>query len=175
MKTNGIFIGKEIAKQGKKKDGTDYTLYKLKFKPSEESDKSFSMSTFDSKIALKELQWYNIEYSEKDGVSPQGAPIKHKTLISATEGKGEVTAQSQPKQDQSLRIVEWDTFVKMYKESDWSSVGVVPSAGHMIGLYVATYYPELVKDIKAKCLEAFAALKNYIIIIDSEYPLHRFA
>lgn len=118
-RTNGIFVGKTLVGDGQKKDGSWYRKWKFQFKPSENTDKTFSMTFFAKSLPpeykgaelpkqwtptpeMTESQWYIIDYKVEDGTY-QGAPIKYKTLWKATPGKDDsISYTKQPPQQQQV-------------------------------------------------------------------------
>jgi len=119
--TNGLFCGKILTGTCTKKDGTKSNKYKLTFKPSETSDKTFTFSEFipldeagketPSKLDMKMSEWYNISYYETPGTY-QGKDITYKNIASVTPGKGDVTPMNQgqsPAPQQILSPAEPET------------------------------------------------------------------
>lgn len=116
-RTNGIYAGKTLVGDGQKKDGSWYRKWKIMFKPSEVSDKQFTMTCFCNQLppeyksaeppkqwtsvpAMEEGQWYIIDYKVEDGTY-QGTPIKYKTLWKVAPGKDEsLSYNRQPPQPQ---------------------------------------------------------------------------
>lgn len=85
--TKGIFIGRELAGEGQRKNGASYKRYKAKFKPSLDSTKSFSITIFaplnlTNSLQIDQLQegiMYKILYNESQFQLPDGTMGKSKT------------------------------------------------------------------------------------------------
>jgi hypothetical protein len=159
LKTNGIFCGKTLGKSGNKKDGTPFQSFKLAFKPSETSDKQFSFTTFKADLDLKMGQWYNVTYYEKPNTDPSRKPFK--TLISATEGKGEVVQAdtAAPVVSGGINMEKFDDFKAAYSKAV-TAKGTTPDMVHMIGSYLCSTNKELVSTLAQKCQQAVDEMKK---------------
>jgi len=168
LNTQGIYVGKELFREGKSAAGKPWRLYKIKFKPSEQSDKNFSFSIFQrfkgennspdwqplADPDLQELQWYTVTYNAEEKTNATGKTYTAKTAFRIQEGK-HATPQaaplptSQPNKVASIMVEDvWTEFIANYKAN-------IPTAQqnptHMLGVYVANYYPDQFKSVIDKC------------------------
>jgi len=140
--TAGYYVGKELVKQGKKKDNSDYTLYKLKFKPVMETDKTFSFSCFapitrQGSLGVDDLKdgtRYWINFTERDFLLKNGSHGTGKTISSIQsyeEGMNSqpkinpVAAQTtiQPSQGKVVTLAE-DVIVRVNKLDGFQDLAV---------------------------------------------------
>lgn len=167
--TLGYFVGKEIKGSGTSKAGKEWEVWQLKFKPSMESEKSFSMSAFNPLSLPKSLQFedlkegtrYKVMYNEK----PYMNKITGKEAIGKTacgmfipseddQNKPYVAPQQQatPVQSTGIDLTKFDSFaegyIKLLKDK-----GMMPSLVHMIGSFVATNEKIRIAGLVTKCRE----------------------
>ena len=166
MNTQGFFVGREYKKDGQKKDGSTYKLYKFKFKPYMDSEKGFTFSVFEPMSnknqnaiqpnELKEGQYYRISYTESEFNLPDGTPAKSKTAIGFYSADPNASPSDQRAESRSVIQVTDEQFnefkekyAKLCKEK-----GTKPNVAQMLGLCIATYAGDKVEAIKNKCEEA---------------------
>ncbi len=159
--TEGHFLGKELSSQGEK-DGKKWKRYKAKFKPSMESEKSFSFTCFDPLRAkntkqlsdLEEGKQYRICYSEKEMAhEPTNSTYMSKTVIGFYSPGNSNQPQSQACADSSgskLNLDAFDDFKVKYLEAAKKN-NLRPSPVHMLGSFIATMEKERVVELLAKC------------------------
>ena len=164
--TNGIFMGKILSGTCTKKDGTKSNEYKLTFKPSEVSEKTFTFSEFvpldaagketASKFDLKMSEWYNIKFYETQG-SYQGKAITYKNLVDATPGKGDVTPMNQgdTTTQTALPTKEIESLFNDAMKEYLANVGDKADmrvATRMLGACLLRAYPVLYKSRYEQCV-----------------------
>ena len=170
--TSGFYLGRELFREGSK-NGKAWKMYKLKFKPKADSQKSFSMTVFNEAKAkgtklineLQEGQQYKIIYSEKDAVNNQGMGFVSKTAFGfyhikeGEEVSNQQTAPIAKPQAQAaissskLDLSKFDVFKQKYIESV-QKAGMQPNPVHMLGSFIAHTERERVAELIEKCKEA---------------------
>jgi len=171
-KAVGIYIGRELSGSGKTKEGKPWKKYRLKFKPYEQSEKSFGfgffqkceVSTENNEVKwlplpeMVEEEWYTITYAEKAGTW-QGKPITYKTMIELEKGKQELTDtekyQSTPVTLTLAKreVLDWDTFAASYNAAMTDDPKKHPM--HMLGAYIANRHTDEFMELIKFCKKNF--------------------
>ena len=165
-KTNGIFIGKELA--GQSKDTTKpWKRYKAKFKRTMESEKPFSFTCFGglnvdkTKYQLEELEdgkQYGVRYASEMRTNKNDQEYESKTVIGfqdvyPPESLSNNSAAAQPVAASGVKLEGFPDFAKKYFDTCKTN-SKTPSAVHMLGSYVATNESVRVADLITACKKA---------------------
>lgn len=157
--TEGYFIGSELINTGTTKEGKEWKLYKAKFKPNMDTDKSFSFSVFPPLTAkntkqLKELepgQEYRILYAEKEFTTKDGNAATGKTAIGFyTPNSNGNTAQNTQKSTLKPDLSTFEAFKVNYMETI-KKADIKPNVVHMVGSFLATKEGDRIKELIQKC------------------------
>jgi len=164
--TEGFLIGKELAGTGKH-EGKEWKRYKVKFKPSMDSEKAFSFTAFTPLTAkstkqlddLEEGKQYRICYTEQER-DYEGKPYMSKTVIgfySPTNGISNKVGHSNGKSGsakiEKIDLGKFPAFKEEYMEAVKKNK-MKSSAVHMLGSFIYSHEKERVEEVFKKCEEA---------------------
>ena len=162
-KTNGIYVGKELAGQGGE-PGKEWKRYKVKFKPTMESDKSFSFTCFgnlkgENTKQVSELEdgtKYGINYSQEIRQTPNGEDYPSKTVMGFYEPYTDLNNQAPQNNGQaSAPVAPFATFATQYFEA-CKNGNKAPNKIHMVGSYLLSTEQERLKPILEACEKAIS-------------------
>lgn len=144
--STGIYLGKVLVKEGKKKDGKGYKNWKLSFKPYEDSVKSFGLTYFQNDgtefPTIQEGKWYTMSVAVRPYTNQYGDQ-KSKNIFKIEEGKKETTKTPQQQIPSAAPTKEFNSqqFVEFQQEYDIQMKdNAQKNAMHMLGAYIANYH-----------------------------------
>jgi len=156
--TYGIYMGRVLVAEGTKKDGNKFRNWKLSFKPTENSEKLFSLSYFQNMVndawdvlpVMDEGKWYTMAYVVRPYTNQYGDQ-KSKNVYKIVEGKHDIIKpkisqqKEQNVQPDAVPEVKFDAqkWVDFKQEYDLlMKDSPQKSAMHMLGVYLVNCHAD---------------------------------
>ncbi len=177
QQTNGFYVGRELKGEGKTKAGKDWMRFKVLFKPSIQSEKTFSATAFHplaakNTLQLKDLEensYYKIGFVENEFTTQDGQQAKSKTMIyinKSDPNKKEEQTTIASLQGVKLDLSKFDEFKEKYSSAVLKNNDLVAVEGsekeliyanplHMLGSFIVTYEKDRYNELFEKCNVSF--------------------